>query len=47
MSTNLAAAASMLEKNSILIAITGEGRVVYGGREVGVRWSPCGSTQVE
>ncbi|GIS29106.1 MAG: hypothetical protein CM15mP130_1360 [Verrucomicrobiota bacterium] len=31
-----AAAASMLEKNSILIAITGEGRVVYGGREVGV-----------
>ena len=31
-----AAAASMLEKNSVLIAITSEGRVVYGGREVGV-----------
>ena len=31
-----AAAASMLEKNSVLIAITAEGKVVYGGREVGV-----------
>ena len=31
-----AAAASILEKNSVLIAITSEGRVVYGGREVGV-----------
>ena len=31
-----AAAASMLEKNSVLIAITSEGRVIYGGREVGV-----------
>lgn len=31
-----AASASMLEKNSILIAITEEGRVVYGGKEIGV-----------
>ena len=31
-----AASASMLEKNSILIAITAEGNVVYGGREIGV-----------
>ena len=31
-----AAASSMLEKNSVLIAITGEGKVVDGGREVGV-----------
>jgi biopolymer transport protein ExbD len=26
-----------LEKESILIAITAEGKVVYGGREIGVR----------
>jgi biopolymer transport protein ExbD len=32
-----AASASDLEKESILIAITAEGKVVYGGREVGVR----------
>ena len=32
-----AASASQLEKNSILIAITAEGRVVYGGEEIGVR----------
>ena len=31
-----AAAAVQLEKNSILIAISKEGRVVYGGREIGV-----------
>lgn len=31
-----AASASMLEKNSILIAITSEGNVVYGGREIGI-----------
>lgn len=31
-----AASASMLEKNSILIAITAEGNVVYGGREIGM-----------
>ncbi|MGZ0656790.1 ExbD/TolR family protein [Coraliomargarita sp. W4R53] len=31
-----AASASMLEKNSILIAITAEGNVVYGGREIGL-----------
>ena len=31
-----AASASMLEKNSILIAITSEGNVVYGGREIGL-----------
>lgn len=31
-----AASAVDLEKNSILIAITGGGRVVYGGRDVGV-----------
>ena len=32
-----AASAADLEKNSILIAITAEGKVVYGGREIGVR----------
>jgi len=32
-----AAAAIPLEKNSILIAITGDGKVVYGGRDVGVQ----------
>lgn len=31
-----AASATDLETNSILIAITDEGRVVYGGREIGV-----------
>ena len=31
-----AASASQLEKNSILIAVTNEGQVVYGGREIGV-----------
>jgi biopolymer transport protein ExbD len=31
-----AASASMLEKNSILIAITSEGNIVYGGREIGI-----------
>ena len=31
-----AASAQMLESNSILIAITAEGNVVYGGREIGV-----------
>jgi biopolymer transport protein ExbD len=32
-----AASASDLNKESILIAITAEGKVVYGGREIGVR----------
>jgi biopolymer transport protein ExbD len=32
-----AASASRLEKNSILIALTGKGQVVYGGRDIGVR----------
>ena len=32
-----AASAADLEKESILIAITAEGKIVYGGREVGVR----------
>lgn len=32
-----AASASQLEKNSILLAITSEGQVVYGGRDIGVR----------
>ncbi len=32
-----AASAEDLEKESILIAITAEGKIVYGGREVGVR----------
>ena len=31
-----AASAQQLEKNSILIAITEEGKVVYGGRQIGV-----------
>ncbi len=31
-----AASASQLEKESILIAITPEGKVVYGGQEVGI-----------
>ena len=31
-----AASASQLEKTSIMIAITKEGRVVYGGKEIGV-----------
>lgn len=32
-----AMSASSLEKNSILIAITDQGKVVYGGQEIGVR----------
>jgi biopolymer transport protein ExbD len=31
-----AAAAVRLEKNSILLAITAEGQIVYGGRDVGI-----------
>lgn len=31
-----AASAVQLEKNSILIAVTDDGKVVYGGREIGV-----------
>lgn len=31
-----AASSVRLEKNSILLAITGDGNVVYGGREIGV-----------
>ena len=31
-----AASATQLEKNSILIALTEKGEVVYGGREIGV-----------
>lgn len=31
-----AAAAVKLEKNSILIAITAEGQIVYGGRDIGL-----------
>jgi biopolymer transport protein ExbD len=31
-----AASAAQLEKNSILIAITPEGNIVYGGREIGI-----------
>jgi len=31
-----AASASQLEKNSILLALTDDGAVVYGGREIGV-----------
>jgi biopolymer transport protein ExbD len=31
-----AASSSQLEKNSILIAVTAEGQIVYGGREIGV-----------
>jgi biopolymer transport protein ExbD len=30
-----AASSAMLEKNSILIALTNKGEVVYGGREIG------------
>jgi len=32
-----AASATQLEKHSILIAITADGKVVYGGNEIGVR----------
>lgn len=32
-----AASATELEKNSILIAVTREGQVYYGGQEIGVR----------
>lgn len=32
-----AASAVSLEKNSILIALTAEGKIVYGGRDIGVR----------
>ncbi len=31
-----AASASQLEKTSILIAVTAEGRVFYGGRDIGI-----------
>lgn len=31
-----AASSVRLEKNSVLLAVTGEGAVVYGGREIGV-----------
>ena len=31
-----AASAAVLDKNSILLAVTAEGQVVYGGQEVGV-----------
>jgi biopolymer transport protein ExbD len=31
-----AASAAVLDKNSILLAITAQGQVVYGGQEVGV-----------
>lgn len=31
-----AASAAQLEKNSILIAVTANGEVVYGGREIGI-----------
>lgn len=31
-----AASSVRLEKNSILIALTGQGEVVYGGREIGI-----------
>ena len=31
-----AASAVSLEKNSILLAVTGKGQVVYGGREIGI-----------
>ena len=31
-----AASASQLEKNSILLAVTADGGVVYGGRDIGV-----------
>lgn len=32
-----AASAAQLEKNSILIAITDRGQIVYGGKDIGVR----------
>ena len=32
----MAATSEKLEKNSILIAITQEGKVVYGGRDIGI-----------
>lgn len=32
-----AASAQQLEKRSILIAITADGKIVYGGQEIGVR----------
>ncbi|MDQ7008351.1 MAG: biopolymer transporter ExbD [Acidobacteriota bacterium] len=31
-----AASSVQLEKNSVLLAVTGEGQVVYGGRQIGV-----------
>jgi biopolymer transport protein ExbD len=31
-----AATASALEKNSVLIALTAEGQVIYGGKEIGI-----------
>jgi len=31
-----AATASSLEKNSVLIALTAEGQVIYGGKEIGI-----------
>jgi biopolymer transport protein ExbD len=31
-----AASASNLEKNSILVAVTGKGEIVYGGKEIGL-----------
>jgi len=31
-----AASATSLDKNSILLAVTGKGQVVYGGKEIGV-----------
>jgi biopolymer transport protein ExbD len=31
-----AASAVSLDKNSILLAVTGQGQVVYGGREIGI-----------
>jgi biopolymer transport protein ExbD len=31
-----AASASQLEKTSILIALTAEGKIVYGGRDIGI-----------
>ncbi|MGE3171843.1 MAG: ExbD/TolR family protein [Planctomycetota bacterium] len=31
-----AASAAQLEKNSVLIALTAEGAVVYGGRDIGI-----------
>jgi biopolymer transport protein ExbD len=31
-----AASAAQLDKNSIIIAVTAEGKVIYGGKEIGV-----------